>query len=493
MEDDMGARRNLTVAGFALIIFGQARIADAITVPDLSSACSTSNGASGCFKITNNHTSAPYSINAVAAGSTNGVTATAASGTGVSGTSTSGTGVNGSTSGASATGINGSTSGTNNDAKGVKGTSVNGFGVYGTATGNGTTATGVYGQANGTGDAAIGVQGVAAGSGAHTKGVSGISANGYGVYAAQTGTSGTPGLTGPAGLYATSASGHGVLAVTTKESSVAAAVYGYTSTFGAFGVIGHQAGNDSGTGVEGLVTDAAGNLVSNGFAVRGLGGGISVYGQNDVGGTGVFGHSNSNNGVMGQSYATTGSVAGVAGTIETTADGSCAAIYGDSFASWTAWAGNYNGDVQARGFYNSSDVRLKKDIKDATYGLPELMKLRPVTYKWKKGADHAAQNGLIAQEVQKIFPSSVRGNGKSEMLAVDYVSLLPVAIKSIQQQQAIIQRQESRIAELERRSAPLASSLLPGNIGAWAAFGLLPIGMLIERSRRRRRGDSKSA
>jgi hypothetical protein len=157
------------------------------------------------------------------------------------------------------------------------------------------------------------------------------------------------------------------------------------------------------------------------------------------------------------------------------------AIFGDAQGSFTAWAGNYDGDVQARAYYNSSDARLKKDITDAAYGVGELMKLRPVSYKWKAGHDSAKHNGFIAQEVQKLFPETVRVNGATGMLAVDYTALIPVAIRAIQQQ-------EARIKELENTQSPLASSALPvAGIGGWASLALLPVGIYLGRRKNRRK------
>jgi len=152
--------------------------------------------------------------------------------------------------------------------------------------------------------------------------------------------------------------------------------------------------------------------------------------------------------------------------------------------SWSVWAGNFFGDVQARGFYPTSDARLKKDIKDAAYGLPELMKLRPVSYRWKEGTDDREHSGFIAQEVQDVFPNAVRvGSKTGAMLTLDYSSLIPVAIKAIQQQQVVIARQEARIADLERRAAPLASSVVSD--GTSLAIALLPLGLLVAHLRQK--------
>ena len=56
-------------------------------------------------------------------------------------------------------------------------------------------------------------------------------------------------------------------------------------------------------------------------------------------------------------------------------------------------------------------------------------------------------NGFIAQEVQSLFPEVV--SEKNGYLGISYESMIPLAIKAIQEQQVIIDTQEERIAKLE--------------------------------------------
>jgi hypothetical protein len=60
-----------------------------------------------------------------------------------------------------------------------------------------------------------------------------------------------------------------------------------------------------------------------------------------------------------------------------------------------------------------------------------------------------------------------------------------VIIKTLQQQQAIIARQEARISLLEQR--PAVSSLLPGGLNVGLAAGLLPLGLILAVRARRRK------
>ena len=56
--------------------------------------------------------------------------------------------------------------------------------------------------------------------------------------------------------------------------------------------------------------------------------------------------------------------------------------------------------------------------------------MRPVTYDFKQGSDDRI--GLIAQELEEVIPEVVSGNN---IKAVNYIDLIPVLIKAIQEQQ----------------------------------------------------------
>jgi hypothetical protein len=194
-------------------------------------------------------------------------------------------------------------------------------------------------------------------------------------------------------------------------------------------------------------------------------------------------------GVVGVSGGTDAADYGIYGVVNSTGSGS--AVYGDASGSFVAWAGNFNGDVTGRDFYgntfNPSDARLKKDIANASYGLDEVMKLRPVTYAWNEPEKHGngRQVGLIAQEVQQVIPELVKSRGPDAMLALNYAGLVPVLVKAVQEQQAIIREQGREIAALQvgRKGS---ASLPSGGTGVALAFGLLPLGLFVGRRLRRR-------
>ncbi|MBP9817444.1 tail fiber domain-containing protein, partial [Candidatus Shapirobacteria bacterium] len=70
-----------------------------------------------------------------------------------------------------------------------------------------------------------------------------------------------------------------------------------------------------------------------------------------------------------------------------------------------------NNNLYAFGAFQTawSDRRLKHDITPQTDALAQLMQLNPVTYRWnpETGLDDEVHYGMIAQEVQQIFPTWV--------------------------------------------------------------------------------------
>jgi hypothetical protein len=243
---------------------------------------------------------------------------------------------------------------------------------------------------------------------------------------------------------------------------VGTGVYGATAS--GYGVTGYAT---SGSGVQGSSSNGTGvNAVS-------LAGGHGVHGET---------HTPQYAGVWGNN--TTASGSGVLGSNT----GSGVGVAGDNLDP-SGWAGYFRGNVFATGTYQGSDERLKTDIKEAPYGLSQLGKLRPVTYHWKKGDTATTQLGLIAQEVQKVIPEIVHADGTTGMLAVNYTSLIPVLIKAVQQQQAIIVRQETAIASQDARIASLEArrpqaSAPSGLPAAAVALCCLPFGLLIPRKRK---------
>ena len=81
----------------------------------------------------------------------------------------------------------------------------------------------------------------------------------------------------------------------------------------------------------------------------------------------------------------------------------------------------------------SSDIRLKKNIEDITYGLSTIMGLRPVLYNWNSEADGSMKNlGFIAQEVEALMPKLISTDDNG-MKSLNSIGMIPVLTKAIQE------------------------------------------------------------
>lgn len=99
---------------------------------------------------------------------------------------------------------------------------------------------------------------------------------------------------------------------------------------------------------------------------------------------------------------------------------------------------------------NTSSARYKTDIETMGDCLASVMQLRPVTYVPKANPDMPSI-GLIAEEVAEVYPQIVPlEDGQPE--AVNYEFLVAPLIGALQEQQAMIERLEQRIADLEDRA-----------------------------------------
>ncbi len=112
--------------------------------------------------------------------------------------------------------------------------------------------------------------------------------------------------------------------------------------------------------------------------------------------------------------------------------------------------------------YFCSDLRYKKDIVPMQNVLPDVLKLQGVKYNWRedefpdKHFDDRREIGIIAQEVEKIFPEIVNID-KDGFRSVDYGKLTPVLIEAIKElnakneaQQKINEAQQKMLEEMKK-------------------------------------------
>jgi len=103
----------------------------------------------------------------------------------------------------------------------------------------------------------------------------------------------------------------------------------------------------------------------------------------------------------------------------------------------------------------TSDERLKTNITDISYGLNEVLKLKPVNFQWKNQTNEIEiYHGFLAQDLKKIFSNSiVVGDPEKDTLGVRYAEIIPILTKAIQEQQILIENQNREI-EIIRAKLP---------------------------------------
>jgi hypothetical protein len=93
---------------------------------------------------------------------------------------------------------------------------------------------------------------------------------------------------------------------------------------------------------------------------------------------------------------------------------------------------------------NGSDIRIKENIEPLQDGLSVISALSPVMFSYKKDElDSPNKYGLIAQEVETVLPNLIsiaedERNNIQDLHCVDYVSLVPILIKAVQELKAEI-------------------------------------------------------
>ncbi len=103
------------------------------------------------------------------------------------------------------------------------------------------------------------------------------------------------------------------------------------------------------------------------------------------------------------------------------------------------------GNVTAAGFFHSSDLHLKKNVRTIG-GLDLVSQLRGVSFDWEK--DGTASAGVIAQEVEMVLPSAVR-TGANGTKYVEYDQLIAPLIEAVKEQQSEINALKHEIEHIK--------------------------------------------
>ncbi len=85
-------------------------------------------------------------------------------------------------------------------------------------------------------------------------------------------------------------------------------------------------------------------------------------------------------------------------------------------------------------FVQSSSARYKRDINDMGNASSKLMRLRPVTFRYKNDQQGIKHYGLIAEEVERVYPEMVAYGVKGEAEGVRYDQLPAMLLNEMQKQ-----------------------------------------------------------
>ncbi len=124
---------------------------------------------------------------------------------------------------------------------------------------------------------------------------------------------------------------------------------------------------------------------------------------------------------------------------------------GDGVSNNVAWVNDANGS-----WNTPSDRRLKKEIRPLASVLERIAALEVVDYQFRRDASGDTRHlGLIAQNVAEHFPELTDEAENNGYLGVNYAGFSVIALKAIQEQQAIIEDQRDRLAVLQVEMATI--------------------------------------
>jgi hypothetical protein len=105
--------------------------------------------------------------------------------------------------------------------------------------------------------------------------------------------------------------------------------------------------------------------------------------------------------------------------------------------------------------FAGSDIAFKENIRPLENVLPSIANLNCITYDYNvekysnKGFPESRQLGVVAQEIQSVFPELVR-NDKDGDLQVNYSQLSTLALQAVKELSSLLEKSNERISSLEK-------------------------------------------
>lgn len=107
-----------------------------------------------------------------------------------------------------------------------------------------------------------------------------------------------------------------------------------------------------------------------------------------------------------------------------------------------------NGNVLATAYLTSSDRNLKTNFFTLTGALAKMLSLHGYAFEWKNTGKRDV--GIVAQEVESVFPDIVKTDAATGYKSVEYANLIAPMIEAMREQQQMIERQQQEITELKQ-------------------------------------------
>jgi hypothetical protein len=148
------------------------------------------------------------------------------------------------------------------------------------------------------------------------------------------------------------------------------------------------------------------------------------------------------------------------GTVGTHTGTTIAGISGATSTSGVAVLVNASGKLGT----TTSSARFKQDVRDMGEASDVLMKLRPVTFRYREDAVGAedskmTQYGLIAEEVAQVAPELVAPDLEGKPYSVKYHELPALLLNELQQTERTVDAQRRQIAAQNARIERLERAL----------------------------------
>jgi hypothetical protein len=103
----------------------------------------------------------------------------------------------------------------------------------------------------------------------------------------------------------------------------------------------------------------------------------------------------------------------------------------------------------------TSSARYKHDIRDMGGASAGLMKLRPVSFRYKNDPTGTLQYGLVAEEVERVYPELVVHGTDGKVQSVRYLEFTALLLNELQKQTTKIAAQQREIDALKQKDASI--------------------------------------